>query len=579
MVGDTDFGFVRPIRVIETLGSDFIPINVGCQLETAATNSPIYGSLRSNVRAFFFPRRLLATVASSEFGHLPAVFNPEGATEENAVNYVKFLPYAHVSYEQGSSNVSECQLISAGRGSLLEALGFPCEAGLDNCNTGQAFPEQIRVEANIYAVDVDPGISTASVASTYTAASIVMYMDLIYNYYCNHHFGRVPFRVCFLNTVSSPVAVQYSYQYVSVEQLSAWLVAVKTGRARYVLADFRLLDADGIWLKSYDLFGLTTRVGPVEKPVTVPYVWGAFAYDSESTQYKTGDGVGMSLCTFSPDINTAWISDQEYATWLSKAKVTVKNNEVAYEDIITASSFYREATKFALGDGTFEDFYAAVNGVRSRPSGTTSQYLGGFGRRVDFQSIRQSAATQEGSLGDIGGFAAGAQAGHIVNFYANEPGYIMICHTLVPDLTYSGGVESYLLKTQTDDFYSPNFANIGYQPRTLAEADLYSSTNKDALQTAIGYQPAWTEYTTAVSRAFGSMARGGLLAFWTFQAPRFSTSVNFSLSARTVYCHPSDFNNIFVVNKPNVHNFYMQYGFDVKPRRIIPKRNMPKLML
>ncbi len=569
---DTDFGYIKPIRVIECLGGDYTPINVGCQLETAATTSPVYGSLFSNVRAFFFPRRLLATVYGGEdIGHLPAVFNPEGATDENAVQYLKFIPFA-IQEKSDTIGYSVFSGVLPARNSLLNCLGFP--VGFDflaqtlDASGDSVFGEDIGVEDG----RPDTAIASAIDKSPYTAASIVMYFDMIYNYYSNHHAGYFPIRVCYSGPdYSSPVG--YSWVYVPIANLSNWLIAIKTGRVAAVSADLRLFDRDGTYLSDYDLFPKTYQFAIKDSRA---FVWSH--RDIQGFE-SAGDSVGLSLCTFSPDINTAWISDSEYSTWLSKAKIAVKNNEVAYEDIITASSFYREAAKFAFGDGTFEDFYAAVNGVRSRPSATVSQYLGGFSRRVDFQSIRQTAATNEGSLADVGGYAANAMAGHIVNFYAEEPGYLMICHTLVPDLCYSRGVESYLLKTKTDDFYSPNFANIGYQPRRLVEVDAVSPNLHNIFYSGVGFQPAWTEYTTTVSRSLGSMDYGGSLSGWTFQAPAVQAAAAQGFMTRATYCHPEDFNNIFMVNRPTNHNFYMQYGFNVKSRRIIPKRNMPKLML
>ena len=572
MVGDADFGYIKPVRIVEVLGGDYTPINVGCQLETAATKSPVYGSLRSNIRAFFFPRRLLATVYGGEdIGRLPAIFNPEGATEEDAVNYMKFIPYAVYNKEE-SPEKHVYSRVSPGQNSLLECIGFPFNmnfSDVKNDSGTSVFP------GSFDAVDhqANPSVASIIANSPFTGASIVMYWDVVYNYYSNHHADFFPIRVVFVESSEKYV---YSYLYIPISTLSQWLVMVKTGRAAAVTADFTLFDADG-----YELMRLVPYyyVPPTSPLNSYSMLWGCLSNGS-----FLSDSVGLSLCTFSPDINTAWISDGEYSTWLSKAKVAVKNNEVAYEDIITASSFYREAAKFAFGDGTFEDFYAAVNGVRSRPSATVSQYLGGFSRRVDFQSIRQSAATSEGSLADVGGFAAGAQAGHIVNFYTDEPGYLMICHTLVPDLCYSRGVESYLMRTKTDDFYSPNFANIGYQPRRLIEVDaIKPSPTANIRYSAVGYQPAWTDYTTAVSRSTGSLGYHGTLSGWTFQAPSINNSDTgsrlLSDAARLIYCHPIDFNNIFVLNRPESHNFYMQFGFNIKSRRIIPKRNMPKLML
>ena len=562
----TDVGYVKPVSCIEVLGNDSMSLNLGSIVETAPTFAPVYGRTHQSFRTFFIPRRLYSTV-NQDGRILPAIFNPEGATEET-VNILKFLPVSFTEtyngkivgqrYSVGSDVSGEGVYTHAvGRGSIYEMLGMP------NGSSPLALVEISEV----------PDVVSAWASSNYHLNGIpfIGYLDLIYNYYSNHHAGLVPIRLSSFETVGEGnQVVEADVFWLDVAKLSQFLTDVKTGRAVYMTADFYLLSSDLMVVNSlYNCF------------------WGSVAPSSDVSYSFDGRHAGLSFCTPMPDINTSWISDTEYSDWLAKAIVPVSSNQVKYEDIITASSLYRRAAKLALGDGTFDDFYAAVNGIRADTKATVPQYVGGFTRNLDFQQIRATAETSEANLGSYAGYMSQASGGHLVNFFTREPGYLITIMTIYPELTYGGGIDSALLKTRVEDFYSPDFANIGYQPRLLREVQAFTSVDYPdgsligtpkygagvLNSSAIGYQPAWTEYTTAVNRSYGDLGPGGEKDFWTFHAPYVYGGFSFD------YINPSDFSYIFATKDLSVDNYFVQVGFNIKARRSIPKRLMPSLKL
>lgn len=564
----TDVGYVKPVSCIEVLGNDSMSLNLGSIVETSPTFAPVYGRMHQSFRTFFIPRRLYSTV--NQNGRvLPAIFNPEGATEES-VNVLKVLPCTFTQipisgdvitgnrYSVGEDVSQETVYpLTVGRGSIYEMLGMP------NGTSSVALVEQT----------VAPVTPSAWAASTCLLNGIpfIGYLDLIYNYYSNHHAGRVPIRLAsYSNSPSARDLIENDVFFLDVSKLSQFLTDVKTGRAIYMTADFYLLSFDLTVVNSlYNCF------------------WGSAAPSSEVQYSFNGRHAGLSFCTPMPDINTSWISDTEYADWLAKAVVPVSSGQVRYEDIITASSLYRRAAKLALGDGTFDDFYAAVNGIRADTKATVPQYVGGFVRNLDFQQIRATAETSEANLGSYAGYMSQASGGHLVNFFTREPGYLITIMTIYPELTYGGGIDSALLKTRVEDFYSPDFANIGYQPRLLREVQAFTSVDYSSgsligtpkygsgvlNSSAIGYQPAWTEYTTAVNRSYGDLGPGGEKDFWTFHAPYIYGGFSFE------YVNPSDFSYIFATKDLSIDNYFVQVGFNIQARRSIPKRLMPSLKL
>lgn len=565
----TDVGYVKPVSCIEVLGNDSISLNLGSIVETSPTFAPVYGRMHQSFRTFFIPRRLYSCV-NLEGRRLPSVFNPEGATEQS-VEVLRFIPMAFTNTVVASSASSvtgsiksvsqdisrdEASYLSVGRGSIFEMFGLP--NGLS--------PRTLAPTGDVSYMDdfVHRGILLNGIP-------FIGYLDLIYNYYSNHHVGRVPIRCVYSDTSSAKTVFDDQYVvYLDITKLSEYITDVKIGRASYITADFYLLSDDFVVVNSlYNCLAQGSTLGTGQ----------LIAFDGRHS--------GLSFCTPMPDINTSWISDAEYADWLAKAIVPVSSNQVKYEDIITASSLYRRAAKLALGDGTFDDFYAAVNGIRADTKATVPQYVGGFSRNLDFQQIRSTAETSEANLGSYAGYMSQASGGHLVNFFTREPGYLITIMTIYPELTYGGGIDSALLKTRVEDFYSPDFANIGYQPRLLREIQafnsiLYSSgslvgkpiyQNFDVTGVAVGYQPAWTEYTTAVNRSYGDLGPGGEKDFWTFHAPYVYGGFSFD------YINPAYFSYIFATKDQSFDNYFVQVGFNIKARRSIPKRLMPSLKL
>lgn len=565
----TDVGYTKPVSCIEVLGNDSMQINIGSIVETASTFAPVYGRMHQSFRTFFIPRRLYSLVKQDN-RNLPAIFNPEGATEDS-VRIPQMIPVCFSHYIGDGSQIEGVRPaigkdvsgnvvypFQVGRGSIHEMFGMP----------------------NGYSVNAllsEPMPSDAELAS-WLVANIVLnaipfigYLDLLYNYYSNHHAGRVPIRLAsYEDTGQGSYPIDVDVFWLDITKLSQYLTDIKTGRVFYITADFYLLNEDLTVVNSlYDCY-----YGDVAPDSSINYT------------FETRHG-GLSFCTPMSDINTAWISDTEYADWLAKAIVPVTSNEVKYEDIITASSLYRRAAKLALGDGTFDDFYAAVNGIRADTRATVPQYVGGFVRNLDFQQIRSQAETSEANLGAYAGYMSQASGGHLVNFFTREPGYLITVMTVYPELTYGGGFDSMLFKIRPEDFYSPDFANIGYQPRMVREVQAFTTMSYDkgslvgeptyqpgvVNDSAIGYQPAWTEYTTAVNRSYGDLGPGGEKDFWTFHAPYVFGGWSFE------YINPASFSYIFATNDLSVDNYFVQVGFNIKARRSIPKRLMPTLKL
>ena len=121
--------------------------------------------------------------------------------------------------------------LTVGRGSVYEMFGMP------NGQSSLALVEITTVPPNV----------AAWASSNYHLNGIpfIGYLDLIYNYYSNHHAGRVPIRLASYEDVGQESSVNDADVFwLDVAKLSQFLTDVKTGRAVYMTADFYLLSSD-----------------------------------------------------------------------------------------------------------------------------------------------------------------------------------------------------------------------------------------------------------------------------------------------------------------------------------------------
>lgn len=151
----------------------------------------------------------------------------------------------------------------------------------------------------------------------------------------------------------------------------------------------------------------------------------------------------------------------------------------------------------------------------------TSQYEGHFGVKPIFTEkdkcvfidsvsspLQVNAVTNLSAQGDValGDLAANGtsvvSSNKKIKFDAKDFGVIMCIYSVLPEVTYSSfNIDPMNMKSERDDFFTPEFENIGLQ--TVPELALRTAYNTDAgrfLNRAMGYVPRYAEYKIGVDR-------------------------------------------------------------------------------
>lgn len=206
----------------------------------------------------------------------------------------------------------------------------------------------------------------------------------------------------------------------------------------------------------------------------------------------------------------------------------------------------------AAGDGDYASQIRAHYGFDVPYDNCKSRFLGGISEPISISEVITTATTTEAPTGDIYGKGISANSGQRIVFDSKEHGLIMGIFSVVPEADYNAaGVDKFNLKQYREDFYQPEFADLGLAPLSLYEYTYCDPHTGNASNKTIGYVPRYIEYKTRVDLVHGefesfnetSSPTNGTLSAWC--APR-QTQLSSTLLPTNAFfkIRPNIFNNI-----------------------------------
>ena len=208
------------------------------------------------------------------------------------------------------------------------------------------------------------------------------------------------------------------------------------------------------------------------------------------------------------------------------------------------------------------------------------EFIGGLSRPIIVNQVNQTADTPDMPLGSFAGQASClGDAGHSINKYCDEHGFIMAILSISPVPVYSQLLPKHFLKSEALDYYFPEFAHIGMQPVTYSEVAPISSHIKDVGESfdqgwttqEFGYQRAWYDYLSSVDESHG--------AFRT-NLRNFLLNREFSgipkLNGQFLHINPEEIDNIWSI-QTDTDKIIGQIYFNITAQRPIAAFGVPKL--
>lgn len=329
------------------------------------------------------------------------------------------------------------------------------------------------------------------------------YIDIYYNYYLNQQYNFVPTSLA--GTVSDS-AMEYPY-YLTVSQLEDYLRTIKT---------------------TPNTFPATRETSGVSYSTNVQAALTAVDYKMFDWHFFTGRQ-SLFQRGFSSYYLEAWLKTSSFSD--AAVDVPTSGNTVSMRNITFASRMQRYMDLAFAGGGRNSDFYESQFDVKLNQDNTCPAFLGSDSFDMNVNTLYQTTGFEDSSspLGAFSGQLSGGTRFRRRNYHFNDDGYFMEITSIVPRVYYPSYINPTSRQVSLGQQYAPALDNIAMQGlsastvfgevRSLgATKPTYGSGTfvipgfKTQGLNYVGYEPAWSELMTAVSKPHGRLCND--LDYW-----------------------------------------------------------------
>lgn len=411
------------------------------------------------------------------------------------------------------------------------------------------------------------------------------YMDIYYNYYLNQQYDLVPTSLA--GTVSDR-AVEYPY-YLTVSELEVYLRNIKT---KSIISPA---------IREDNSASYSTNVEAALNAVdSAAFYWSFFT--GRQSLFQRG---------FPSYYLEAWLKTSSFTD--AAIDISTSGNSVSMRNITFASRMQRYMDLAFAGGGRNSDFYESQFDVKLNQDNTCPAFLGSDSFDMNVNTLYQTTGFEDNSspLGAFSGQLSGGTRFRRRNYHFNDDGYFMEITSIVPRVYYPSYINPTSRQISLGQQYAPaldNIAmqglkastvfgevqNVGAQNQSYANGILTIPGFKTQKLDYVGYEPAWSELMTAVSKPHGRLCND--LDYWVLSrdygrnlsyimdSPAYSSFIGaagthvdeLSLQRLTaffkrIYVSPSscpyilcgDFNYVFYDQRPTAENFVLDNVADI----------------
>lgn len=509
-------GLGYPICCIPCNAGDHHQLEFKHLMNTQAILNPLYGSYRLQICVFFAGVSL----------YVPKLWRNGSMTQGSSGLLDAGFPYIHISPNKPMYHVNES--------SLAAYLGMGYHTGLF---TG----DQSRLPINLI--------------------PYLMYYDIFRHYYANRQEEAFPVMLGLWNSES---------------------------RVTY----FKMSDLDALYGNlPWDGGSMDTDVFLNKTPIY--FQFRKRTSSDSSTPSMSSPLGGLWQACYMPDRMNVILSDAFFRKNVSTVVVSTAGDSFQVDQLVTAKKLWNSRNNDVITNGTFKDWIRVHFGVTPKIMDDMPTFCGATSSDILFEDIRATTSAKIGDadqyLGDKGSSALGYGDSRRFNIIVDRPGYIMAIATLVPRVDYYQFTDRYVRHTKLSDMFRPEFNGIGYQDVLVSDLntqfpDSWDGTKSydasdDPFINAVGKQPAWIEYMTAVNKIRGTFCSSE--RSWVLARDMRANAVDRDHSpvantSYTAYIDPGEWNQPFADQSDTAQNFYAQFYLRHRVRSTVLKRLRPK---
>ena len=423
------------------------------------------------------------------------------------------------------------------------------------------------------------------VAGVVDLTPYIGYVDIYYNYYLNQQYNLVPTSLA--GTVSDS-AQEYPY-FLGVSELENYLRTIKTTpiTSPAVRAD--------------NSASYSTNVEAALKAVNYSsFTWNFFT--GRQSLFQRG---------FPAYYLEAWLKTSSFTD--AAVDVSTSGNSVSMRNITFASRMQRYMDLAFAGGGRNSDFYESQFDVKLNQDNTCPAFLGSDSFDMNVNTLYQTTGFEDNAspLGAFSGQLSGGTRFRRRNYHFNDDGYFIEITSIVPRVYYPSYINPTSRQISLGQQYAPALDNIAMQG--LKASTVFGEVQNLGVVTAsyansalsipgfktqslgyVGYEPAWSELMTAVSKPHGRLCND--LDYWVLSrdygrslsyimdSPAYSDFIKAAGSRvdelslqrlvaffKRIYVSPSscpyilcgDFNYVFYDQRPTAENFVLDNVADI----------------
>lgn len=289
---------------------------------------------------------------------------------------------------------------------------------------------------------------------------------------------------------------------------------------------------------------------------------------------------GLGLKTYQSDLLNNWLDTTWISTINTTSAVSTSGGSFTIDQLNFSKKVYEMLNRIAVSGGSYNDWLDSVYDHERSRIPESPMYMGGLIKELVFQEVVSTSATAGEALGTLAGrgkLSSKHKGGKII-VKCDEPCYIMGIVSLTPRIDYSQGNKWDVNLQTLDDLHKPNLDEIGFQDLITEQMAFWDTTWNGTtwVRKSAGKQPAWLNYMTNYNRSYGNFAINGNQMFMTLNR-QYSYDPAFGIKDLTSYIDPVKFNTLFANTSIDSQNFWVQIGCDITARRKMSAKIMPNL--
>ena len=563
--GTTNIGTLRPVCYTSVVPGDVVDYDFGGLIRLLPIKLPFLGKLDVIAETFFIPYRLytkalrdnnVSTFSPNSVSLTPQITFPDLSSE--AAAFVKPL-VAGQTARDGINAIDLAYLANAGATLGYFPTGSPSSmtAGSHSWENRRAQSIPIVEPGSLanaigFPVGYFNGASLTADARSFYGVRAAGYLDIVRNYYLNMQVAMAP--------LSAPdLAHDFDDKNIFGNPTQITGVVPKRGPAFPLRLNTIANSALDSLIEDIYYNGAGFKVRR-SLPASSAHA------DLLSLENLCSRDALLFCRPLTPFYQESWIDQQRYSAGPGSVSVSVDSDSVLVSSIRSGSKVLKFQELSVAGGYRYDDFLGVQFGTSVLRDATVPVYLSSFRSVITSNPLLQTAPGKSASgvgdgLGSIGGSADGTLLGKKRTYRFSEFGELVTILSIRPVQDYFAGIDPMLEKLTLNSLYYPSLDRLGFQPlfarnvsgdpfssvsvpakyNPAALPDITSNLSYEVPTSArpaslwnatLGYQPAFSEYTTCSNRLSGDLVTG--FRAWALPRSYAPTSAEPAFTAPTV---------------------------------------------